>query len=127
MPVALTFLALLIELIVGYPDWLVRAIGHPVTWVGRLIGTLDKTWNRDGDDARRRRLMGVLAVVLIVATTGLVALAAERLLLALPFGLVGAALLASSLLAQHSLHRHVAAVAGALERARGAARRAAGG
>ena len=38
MTVALTLLALLIELMVGYPDWLARAIGHPVTWMGRLIG-----------------------------------------------------------------------------------------
>jgi adenosylcobinamide-phosphate synthase len=124
MAAALTFLALLIELIVGYPDWLVRAIGHPVTWAGRLIGALDAAWNRDGDDARRR-LMGVLAVLLIVATAGLAAFAAERLLLAVPFGLVGVAFLASCLLAQRSLHRHVAAVAAALERDGLAAGRAA--
>jgi adenosylcobinamide-phosphate synthase len=116
MAVALTFLALLIELIVGYPDWLVRAIGHPVIWTGKLIGALDTRWNRDGDDERRQRLMGALAVLLIVAVAGLVALTAERLLLALPLGLIGVALLASSLLAQRSLRRHVAAVATALER-----------
>ena len=125
MPVALTFLALLIELIVGYPDWLVRAIGHPVTWMGRLIGALDKAWNREGDHARRRRLMGVLAVLVVAVVAGLVAFAAQRTLLALPFGLVGAALLASTLLAQRSLHRHVAAVATALERDGLAASRAA--
>ena len=116
MAVGLTFLALLIELIVGYPDWLVRAIGHPVTWIGRLIGVLDNIWNRDGGGAHQRRLIGALAVLLIVAVAGLVAFAAERVLLALPFGLIGGALLASSLLAQRSLHRHVAAVATALER-----------
>jgi adenosylcobinamide-phosphate synthase len=125
MPVALTFLALLIELMVGYPDWLVRAIGHPVTWIGRLIGALDKSWNRERDDAKRRRLMGVLALLLIVATAGLAAFAAQRALLALPFGLIGVAILASSLLAQRSLHRHVAAVATALERDGLAAGRAA--
>jgi adenosylcobinamide-phosphate synthase len=125
MPVALTFLALLIELIVGYPDWLVRAIGHPVTWIGQLIGALDKACNRERDNAARRRLMGVLVLLLIVATAGLVGFAAERALLALPFGLVGVALLASSLLAQRSLHRHVAAVASALERDGLAAGRAA--
>ena len=37
----ITFLALLTEAIVGYPDWLVQTIGHPVTWMGRLIGILD--------------------------------------------------------------------------------------
>jgi adenosylcobinamide-phosphate synthase len=116
MPAALTFLALLIEALVGYPDWLVRAIGHPVTWIGRLIGALDKGWNREGDDARRRRLMGVLAALLVVAVAGLAAGAIERALLALPYGLVAAALVASALLAQRSLHRHVADVASALER-----------
>jgi adenosylcobinamide-phosphate synthase len=125
MTAALTFLALLIELLVGYPDWLVRAIGHPVTWAGRLIGTLDAAWNRDGDDARRRRAMGVLAVALVVIVTGGVAFAAERALLALPAGLLGVALVASALLAQRSLHRHVAAVATALERDGLAAGRAA--
>ena len=40
MAVALTLLALLIELAVGYPDRLFRAIGHPVTWIGRLITLL---------------------------------------------------------------------------------------
>ena len=116
MPVALTFLALLFELIVGYPDWLVRAIGHPVTWIGRLIGALDKVCNQENNDARRRRLIGVLAVLLVVAVAGLAAFAAERALLGLPFGLIGVALVASALLAQRSLHRHVADVATALER-----------
>src|SRR5262249_62167168 len=94
--------------------------------MGRLIGALDKAWNREGDHARRRRLMGVLAVLVVAVVAGLVAFAAQRTLLALPFGLVGAALLASTLLAQRSLHRHVAAGAAALARAGPAARPAPG-
>src|SRR5262245_30402451 len=43
----LAFLSLLIELLAGYPGWLFRAIGHPVTWIGRLISLLDTRWNRD--------------------------------------------------------------------------------
>ena len=41
----------------GYPDWLFRAIGHPVTWFGRLISFLDRRLNRatDSDALRRRR------------------------------------------------------------------------
>jgi adenosylcobinamide-phosphate synthase len=46
MSVALAFFALIIELMVGYPDRLVRAIGHPVIWMGKLIALLDQMLNR---------------------------------------------------------------------------------
>ncbi|MGZ8396071.1 MAG: adenosylcobinamide-phosphate synthase CbiB [Rhodoplanes sp.] len=46
MDAALAFLALVIELMVGYPDRLLRAIGHPVIWIGQLIGWLDRVLNR---------------------------------------------------------------------------------
>ena len=42
MAAPLTLLAVLIELTFGYPDRLARAIGHPVTWMGRLIALLDE-------------------------------------------------------------------------------------
>ena len=116
MAAALTLLALLIELMVGYPDWLARAIGHPVTWMGALIGTLDRSLNDARHSDHRRRAAGVAALVMIIAAMGLVAHLVERGLLALPFGLFSLALVASSLLAQRSLHAHVARVADALER-----------
>ena len=47
MTVALTFIAMLVELCVGYPATLHRAIGHPVTWMGRLIAWLDRALNRE--------------------------------------------------------------------------------
>ena len=40
--------AMAIETVAGYPDALFRTIGHPVTWIGALIGWLEKTLNRDG-------------------------------------------------------------------------------
>ncbi len=51
MAPSLAFLALLIELMLGYPDWLVRAVGHPVTWMGRAIAALDRAMNRAHDPA----------------------------------------------------------------------------
>ena len=111
----LAFLALLIELMLGYPDWLVRSIGHPVTWTGRLIEALDHKLNHEKDSPARRRAAGAIAVVALVAVAGLVAYALEHNLPRLPFGLLMLAGLASTLLAQRSLYAHVARVAVALE------------
>jgi adenosylcobinamide-phosphate synthase len=127
MAAALTFLALLIELLVGYPDWLGRAIGHPVSWTGKLIGALDAAWNRPGDAAQSRRAFGVLCVLVLVAVAGAVGWGLQHALLALPLGIIALAVLASTLLAQRSLAAHVARVADALEREGLAAGRAAVG
>jgi adenosylcobinamide-phosphate synthase len=115
MSAVLTLLALLFEAAFGYPDWLAQRIGHPVTWIGRLIDVLDLRLNRDGDDPARRRAAGVLALFIIIAITGTAAFLIARGLLFLPFGLVLVAVLASTLLAQRSLYAHVERVATALE------------
>jgi adenosylcobinamide-phosphate synthase len=111
----LAFLALLIELMLGYPDWLVRSIGHPVTWMGRLIEALDHKLNHEKDSPVRRRAAGAIAVAALIAVAGVVAYALEHNLPRLPFGLLVLAALASTLLAQRSLYAHVARVAAALE------------
>ena len=105
----------MIELCAGYPQALWRAIGHPVTCIGRLIAALDRLLNRDTADAYRRRCAGVIAVLLLFAVVGAIAFVIERELLRLPFGLFAVAVIASTLIAQRSLHQHVADVAAALE------------
>src|SRR6202521_5887551 len=115
MAIKLTLLALLIEVIVGYPDRLVRAVGHPVMWMGALIDRLDRLLNRDTWGDAARRAAGALALAVPLAIVGGIAFVLERVLLLTPFGLIGAALAASTLLAQRSLYRHVADVASALE------------
>ena len=105
---------MLFELAVGYPQPVYRAIGHPVTWIGGLIALLDAKFNRPEMTSRRRRLAGVAALVLLVALTGAVA-AAVQWLLGPDVGLVATAILASTLIAQRSLGRHVRDVADALE------------
>jgi adenosylcobinamide-phosphate synthase len=125
LSVTLTFLALLIEALVGYPDRLVRAIGHPVTWMGWLIGQLDGRLNRAGLSDARRRAAGVVSLAVIVGISAAIAHVVERGLLILPLGILWAALAGSTLIAQRSLHQHVAGVAAALERDGLAAGRAA--
>jgi adenosylcobinamide-phosphate synthase len=115
MSVALALLAMMIELCAGYPQALSHAIGHPVTWIGRLIAALDRLLNRDTADAYRRRGAGIVAILLLLGIVGAIAFVVERELLRLPFGLIGGAVVASTLIAQRSLHQHVADVATALE------------
>ena len=116
MSIVLTLLALLIEATVGYPQAVVRAIGHPVMWIGSLIGWLDRTLNKESDTAPRRRLMGFVALACIIGVPGILAYAIQARLLLLPLGYVLAAVLASTLIAQRSLHEHVWRVADALEK-----------
>jgi adenosylcobinamide-phosphate synthase len=115
MAVALTLLALLIEVVVGYPDRLVRAIGHPVTWMGRLVGNLDRTLNHESMSNASRRAAGAIAVLIVIIVAAAIAFALERSLLLLPFGIAAAAIVASTLIAQRSLYDHVVRVAAALE------------
>ncbi len=114
MSAALALFAMLIELCIGYPERLVRVIGHPVTWIGALIGGLDRLFNRDMTPALRR-LAGILAVAIALGVVGAITFVVQWQLLRLPFGVVPVAVLASALVAQRSLHRYVANVASALE------------
>jgi len=116
MSVALALLAMLIELAFGYPERLLQAIGHPVSWMGRLIAELDRIFNRDPASAASRRANGVIAVLVLAGVVGAAAIVVELVLFLAPLGFVVAAVLASSLIAQRSLYRHVADVALALER-----------
>lgn len=115
LTLGLTLAALLFEAAFGYPSFLLARIGHPVMWIGRLIGALDRHVNRDAAAPRERRLAGVGALVVIVAASGGAGLLVQGLAMKLPFGLVLAALAGSSLLAQRSLYQFVGAVADGLE------------
>lgn len=115
MAFSLAFLALLIERFVGYPNWLFKRIGHPVTWLGALIARLDRNWNQENDSFSTRKRWGAVALITILITAMVVAWCVESLALALPLGLFIAAIAAASLPAQKSLEAHVEAVAEALE------------
>lgn len=116
MTFLITFLALTIERMTGYPGWLFASIGHPVTWIGALIARLDRNWNREADPFATRKRWGVVTLVVVLGLTGFIAAFVEGMLLSLPLGLLFASLAAASLPAQKSLEAHVEAVAEALEK-----------
>lgn len=116
MSVAIAFLSLVLESRIGYPDRLFTAIGHPVSWIGRLIAFLDARLNRAADSDSRRRACGVAALVVIIGAPAVLAFALERALLMYAAGFFVVIVLASTLFAQKSLAAHVKAVADELDR-----------
>lgn len=113
----LALIALAFESVIGYPHWLYRAIGHPVSWIGRLIAWCDQAWNVERLSLRRRCINGTATIALCLAVTALASLALTFLtyrILPAPLDLLLLAFAASSLIAQHSLRAHVSAVADAL-------------
>lgn len=122
--------ALLVEAALGYPDWLLRRVGHPVTWAGRLIAAMDRQWNH-----ARYQLGGGIAAMLVLLLAGAgCGWAIERLAEGWPeswTATLAVILIATPGLAQRSLWTHVAAVAapldgGQLEAARAALSRTVG-
>jgi adenosylcobinamide-phosphate synthase len=114
LPLALA--ALIVEALIGYPAPLYRAIGHPVTWMGRWLAWLEAALNRADATSATRRAAGVLALCLYLAPVALISWAATRLgVSAGPLGFAALALLAASLPAQRSLAVHASAVAEGLD------------
>jgi adenosylcobinamide-phosphate synthase len=113
--VELALAAFLVEAAAGYPDWVYRRIGHPVTWIGVLIFWLDRWLNAPGTSDAWRRRRGIVALGAVLTVACGVALVLERVRTLAPGGAVLLVLAASTLLARRSLDAHVRAVADALE------------
>ncbi|WGR95104.1 adenosylcobinamide-phosphate synthase CbiB [Bradyrhizobium sp. ISRA443] len=107
--------AMVVDALIGWPAWLFARVGHPVTWLGRLISAVDTGWNRTSAPPALRRAAGIAAATLVIAAAAGLAWAIE---IVLPTGwtrIVLVGILAWPLVALRSLHDHVAAVASPLE------------
>ncbi len=107
-------LALVADAVFGEPKALWQRVPHPVALMGKIIGWLDRTFNRDTAPAPERRFSGISAIAALV----LAALIAGRIItivldiLPLTTLLEGAIL--AVLIAGRSLHDHVRDVAAGL-------------
>lgn len=104
--IELLLLALILDAILGEPDWLWARFPHPATLMGRGVNWFDERLNH----GENRKFRGVVTITLL--TLG--ALLLGGIIQILPdFGLFEG-LIAAILLAQKSLVQHVTAVATAL-------------
>ena len=106
--------AMAVDALLGWPSWLFARIGHPVTWLGRLIGVIDAGWNRDSDPPALRRAAGVAGASVVIAISVAVGWMLQVLLPTAWLQIVLVGVLSWPLVALRSLHDHVAAVAAPL-------------
>lgn len=107
--------AMMVDALLGWPERLFARIGHPVTWLGRLINVLDANWNRPNDAPTIRRAAGVVAALLVIGLAVALAWAVQALLAAEWSRVVCVGLVAWPLVALRSLYDHVTAVANPLQ------------
>jgi len=102
--------ALAFDALIGDPDWLWRRPGHPVAWIGALIGILDRRFNRDDQSQEQRKSAGIASTAAMVALSAAVGILIQTTVQQLPMGNILLALIASIFIAQRSLYQHVARV-----------------
>lgn len=109
------FIALLVDRFLPPPNSLFRTIGHPIVWIGGLIGWLESRLNDPELSAtqRRRNGMVMLAIILVVSMSAATLL--RDLLRNLPLNWIAEGLVASVFLAHRELKQAVLAVATALK------------
>ncbi len=108
--------ALMVERFIGYPDWLVSKIGHPVIWIGKFISLLERNWNNPEFSGQKRQISGIYLLVSVTFLTLLLTIPLTILLRLIPLGWLLEALLVTSLLSQKELGDRVAGVHRALQK-----------
>lgn len=104
-------LAMLLDMLVGDPDYIWQKVSHPVVLFGKAISIADEELNRVEDAVENRRLMGVIAIAALLALA-----AATGILIGVitsGFGVLGWIIeiaIVSVFLAQKSLADHVSRV-----------------
>jgi adenosylcobinamide-phosphate synthase len=102
--------AMVLDALMGWPDSLFARIGHPVTWLGRLIQALDTRWNHDKDTALIRRAAGIATALIVIAVASAVGGLLQAWLASGWNHVFVLGVLAWPFVALRSLYEHVSAV-----------------
>jgi len=107
--------AMAVDALMGWPSWLFARVGHPVTWLGRLIVAVDAAWNQPSNPPALRRVAGVVGALVVIALAAALGCMLQYALSSGWIQIVLVGVLAWPLVALRSLHDHVAAVAKPLQ------------
>lgn len=112
---ATILVALLIDAIIGDPDWLWRRLPHPVVLFGKLVGGLERWLNKNADSPLLAGVKGTEALGILIAIAGLIGMGIDWLANQSLAGAAVQTIFVAILLAQQSLYVHVKRVAIALK------------
>jgi adenosylcobinamide-phosphate synthase len=107
--------AMTVDALLGWPGALFTRIGHPVTWIGRLISLLDRSWNRSVNAPAIRRIAGVAAALSVIGLCVALGWVVQAVLSPGWGSFMILGILAWPMVALRSLYDHVAAVAQPLQ------------
>jgi adenosylcobinamide-phosphate synthase len=107
--------AMIVDALLGWPESLFARVGHPVTWLGRLITILDISCNRPVDTPAMRRIAGVVVALGVIALAAALGWAVQAALASEWSRIVLLGIVAWPCVALRSLYDHVAAVAHPLQ------------
>ncbi|MES0868032.1 adenosylcobinamide-phosphate synthase CbiB [Pseudovibrio sp. SCP19] len=110
----IVLLAILLDAVIGDPNWLWSRLPHPVTLFGKQISQLESWYNKTSFSAKRRKTNGVITLLSLIATAGIVGTLLQTTLEGSVLGNILLALIGMTLIAQKSLYEHVARVRDAL-------------
>jgi len=105
--------ALVLDLLVGWPDQVFRRIGHPVTWIGAVISVLDRQFNHPTGP---RRVLGACAAIFVISGTSAAGWFIASFFSESILGAVFMGFLAWPLVAARSMREHFEAVSQPLAR-----------
>ena len=108
---AIMLCAMALDAFVGWPPALYDKIGHPVSWLGRLIGRFDKTLNRPEWRPATRKIMGVILALLAAGGSFYLGSFLQNLFGGSVIGFGLAVLVVWPLIAVNSMYTHVEDVA----------------
>jgi adenosylcobinamide-phosphate synthase len=102
--------AMVADALLGWPDRLFARIGHPVTWLGKIITVLDAQLNRSSDTPLQRRIAGAATALIVIILAAGFGCVVQRMIASGLIGTVLLGILAWPFVAFRSLYDHVAAV-----------------
>ena len=109
-------IALTLDIIIGWPEKVYTKIGHPVSWIGKVISYFERSLNQRKYSGGLLKLFGTLTFFLTVLPITLVSFLIDQILINYPYGFFMQAILIWPFLATKSLYTHVKDVADTLNK-----------